>query len=241
MKKFLLVQIRPEDEAADNELHAFLNFGGLKFDQIHRMQADRDPIPDINLDHYAGVIVGGGPSNISDKEKTAATLRMESDLYRLLDQVIEKDVPYLGACYGFGGLVAHQGGIISKEFYSEDVGATTVNLTDEGKQDSLISDLPHVFRAFGGHKEAAQTLPISAVLLASSVACPVQMIRVKNNIYATQFHPELDTNGIIVRINVYRHAGYFPPESADELISLVEKEDVTVPVQILQNFVQKYL
>lgn len=241
MKKFLLIQIRPEDEAADNELQAFLNFGSLKHDDVHRIQADREPIPELNLDNYAGVIVGGGPSNISDKEKTDVTLRMERDIYRLLDQVIEKDVPYLGACYGFGGLVAHQGGVISKEHYSEDVGATTVSLTDAGKQDSLTMDLPHTFRAFGGHKEAAQTLPLSAVLLASSLSCPVQMIRVKNNIYATQFHPELDTDGIIVRINVYRHAGYFPPDDAEKLISLVEKEVVTAPVQILQNFVNRYL
>ena len=43
-------------------------------------------------------------------------------------------------------------------------------------------------------------LPPTAVLLATSPRCPVQMFRVKQNLYATQFHPELDVRG-------HRHPG----------------------------------
>jgi GMP synthase (glutamine-hydrolysing) len=66
------------------------------------------------------------------------------------------------------------------------------------------------------------------------------MVRIGKNVYATQFHPELDTQGIILRINVYRNAGYFPPESAEELIEAVKNEHVTVPVQILKRFIDRY-
>ena len=51
------------------------------------------------------------------------------------------------------------------------------------------------FDAFVGHKEACRVLPADAVLLASSPTCPVQMFRVRENLYATQFHPELDVAG----------------------------------------------
>ena len=57
-------------------------------------------------------------------------------------------------------------------------------------------------------------LPASAELLASSPDCPVQMFRVGANVYATQFHPELDVDGITTRIHAYADHGYF---AADEL------------------------
>lgn len=240
MKRFLIIQIRPEDEAADNELESFVEFGGLSLQEIHRVQADREVLTGINAEHYAGVIVGGGPANISDTNKSPPASRMEQQIFRLLDRVIETDTPYLGACYGLGTVAAHQGGIISKECYSEPVGAVTVTLTDTGRSDPLTRDLPSSFKAFGGHKEACQNLPPGSTLLASSESCPIQMIRFKQNIYATQFHPELDTHGIVVRINVYKHAGYFPADEADSLIAKVREEEVTVPVRILQNFINRY-
>jgi GMP synthase (glutamine-hydrolysing) len=235
--KILIVQIRPEDEAADNELASFMTLGGLSEHEVHRIQVDRVPMPAISLNDYNGVIVGGGPANISDSNKGPDTLRMERDIANLLDHVVERDMPYLGACYGFGALLTHQGGIVTKEKYSEDVGAFTVNLNEAAATDQLTKGLPTSFRVFGGHKEAAQHLPDYVTLLASSEGCPVQMIRIKNNIYGTQFHPELDTNGIILRINVYKHAGYFPAEDAQKLIEQVKNETVTVPAKILQNFI----
>ena len=96
------------------------------------------------------------------------------------------------------------------------------------------------FEAFVGHKEACRILPPGAVLLAESPACPVQMFRIKENLYATQFHPELDRAGIITRAQVYRHAGYFPPHELDELIARLQAAVVTEPSRILRNFVARY-
>jgi GMP synthase (glutamine-hydrolysing) len=139
-----------------------------------------------------------------------------------------------------GILSSHQGACVSKEKYGEDVGAVTVKVNEEGKKDDLLKGLPEEFRAFVGHKEACQGVPESGVLLASSDTCPVQMYRVKNNVYATQFHPELDVEGIITRVKVYKNAGYFPPEDAQKIIDEAKEENVTVPEQILKRFVQKY-
>ena len=76
--------------------------------------------------------------------------------------------------------------------------------------------------------------------LAESSACPVQAFRVGDNVYATQFHPELDVAGIHVRIDIYKHAGYFPPDAADELKARVADSSVVHPPEIVQRFVSRY-
>ena len=91
-----------------------------------------------------------------------------------------------------------------------------------------------------GHKEACSVLPPTAVLLATSAGCPVQMFRVKQNLYATQFHPELDVPGIITRVTVYQHAGYFEPAQLNDLIQQLTPAVVTEPGRILANFAQLY-
>lgn len=242
MKPFLILQLRPNDKASDNEFEAFLKFGGLSKNEVRRVRMEKSGIPEINLNDYSGIIVGGGPFNISDgfTKKSEAQKKLEKDLESLLDEIIKMDFPYLGACYGLGALAKHQGVKVSKEKYSEDVGGITIKLTQEGVKDPILKGLPKEFRAFGGHKEACQAVPKGAVLLGSSAACPVQIIRVKENIYGIQFHTELDTEGIILRIKIYKDAGYFPPEDAGELINLAKKESVTVPEKILRRFIERY-
>jgi GMP synthase (glutamine-hydrolysing) len=100
--------------------------------------------------------------------------------------------------------------------------------------------MPEHFDAFVGHKEACRVLPPTAVLLATSPQCPVQMFRVKRNVYATQFHPELDVPGIITRVRVYRHAGYFAPAELEPLIARLSQAAVTEPARLLANFVARY-
>lgn len=243
MKPFLILQLRPEDPAADNEFQAFLRAGRLSADQAHRVRMEQAGLPSLELDDYSGVIVGGGPSNVSDapESKSAEQKRFEPQLQQLLDRIVERDFPYLGACYGLGALASHQGAVVSKERYSEPVGPITVYLTEEGQADPLLAGLPEEFRAFVGHKEACQQPPAGAVLLARSATCPQQGIRVKQNIYAFQFHPELDIEGICLRIDIYRHAGYFPPEEAEPLKRRCQAErEVPVPVEIMRRFVERY-
>ncbi|MBU0531459.1 MAG: glutamine amidotransferase [Candidatus Uhrbacteria bacterium] len=241
MKQFLILQSRPEDAASDNELEALLEFGGLEPDQVHRVRMEQNGIPPLSLDDYSGIILGGGPYNMTDPEekRDENQKRALKDLFALLDEVIEHDFPFLGACLGVGILSEHQKGKVSKEF-SEDVGGVTIKTNPEGEADSLLTGLPTEFRAFVGHKEGCELLPPGAVLLASSDTCPVQMFRIKQNIYATQFHPELDVEGITLRINIYKHAGYFPPEDAEDLIASVSSEEISVPMMILKRFVDKY-
>ncbi len=242
MRPFLLLQLRSEDEASDNEYEAFRTYGGLAPEELVRVRIERDGVPSIDLKDYAGVIVGGGPYNVSDpvEKKSGEQQRAERGLLTLLDTVVEQDTPFFGACYGIGILAVHEKSGVSKKCYGEPVGGVTIRVTDAGASDPLLRGLPREFRALCGHKEACQVTPASAVLLARSDACPVQMLRIKQNIYATQFHPELDHAGLEVRVNIYKHHGYFPPEEAQHLIELARDEHITVPMQILRRFVERY-
>ena len=241
VKPFLLLATRAEDEAADGEYEAMLRWSGLEERDLHRVRLEAGPLPAIDLDDYAGVIVGGGPFDSSDPEdtKSATQQRVEAELRTLLDELVARDFPFLGACYGIGTLGVHQGGTIDRT-YGEPISAVPVSLTAAGLADPILEGMPETFSAFVGHKEACSVLPTTAVLLASSPACPVQMFRVKTNLYATQFHPELDVAGIITRIRVYRHRGYFAPETMDTLIDGVSDAVVTQPPRILSNFVARY-
>lgn len=241
MRPFLLLATRGEDEVADDEYVAMARFGGLAPDQLRRVRLEAAPMPPLDLDDYSGILVGGSPFNASDpvEEKSATQLRVEAELATLLDDVVARDFPFFGACYGVGTLGVHQGGIVDRT-YGEPVGPVPVTLTDEGRRDPLFADMPPTFDAFVGHKEAVHTLPPDAVLLASSPSCPVQAFRLKQNLYATQFHPELDVPGIVARIEAYRDAGYFRPEEMDEVIDRARRSTVEHPPQMLRNFVRRY-
>ncbi|WP_028279197.1 glutamine amidotransferase [Arthrobacter sp. H5] len=241
MKPFLLIATRAQDAAADGEYQGFLRFGGLAPDQLHRVRAETGPLPAIDLADYSGVLIGGSPFNSSDPEvdKTLVQRRVEREIAELLDAIVAADFPFLGACYGVGTLGRHQGGLIDRTF-AEPIGAVQITVTDAGVADPLLTGLPRTFDAFVGHKEACTTLPAGAVVLASSSSCPVQMFRIKENLFATQFHPELDVDALVQRIDIYRHAGYFPPEQAEDYMARVRTTKVDQPAVILRNFVRRY-
>jgi GMP synthase (glutamine-hydrolysing) len=238
---FLFLGTRPEDTVADAEYEAICHYAGVPTARVDRIRLEQDPMPPIDLDRYAGIITGGSPFNSSDPitKKSAVQRRVEADIARLLDAVVARDLPFLGACYGVGTLGVHQGAIVDRT-YGEPPGTGRIELTTAGRTDPLCAGLPDSFDAFLGHKEAVRELPTHAVLLATSGPCPVQMFRIKQNLYATQFHPELDSAGLIGRLQAYRHAGYFEPDKLDRLTDEALAASVIHPQQILRNFVEVY-
>ena len=132
VKPFLILQLRPETEASDDEFEAMLRKGGLEESRARRMRLDQEPRPDdLDLRDYAGGIVGGGPGCVSDPEdqKTRVESRIESEVFRLMPGITAADFPFLGCCYGIGILAHHVGAKVGKDRYSEQVGAVHVRMT----------------------------------------------------------------------------------------------------------------
>ncbi len=240
-KPLLIIQLRPEDETADNEYEAFLRYGGLAPEDTERLRIERSGIPGtLDLDRYGGILVGGSPFDIStpEAEKQPIQRRIEADFRRLLREVVARDFPFLGACSGNGLLGSFLGATISRR-YGEPVGCFPVHLTEAGRRDPLLAGFPDTIEVMLGHKEACDQVPPGATLLIRGDACPVQMFRVGRNVYATQFHPEGDPEGFITRIRAYRHHGYFEPEEAERLIEVVSQADTPHAREILRRFVQR--
>ena len=84
MKTFLVLQLRPETKASDDEYQAFLDKGNLRPEETTRIRLDQQSLPaDLDISDYAGVIVGGGPGCVSDADdkKTAAEKRIEDEIF----------------------------------------------------------------------------------------------------------------------------------------------------------------
>ncbi len=240
-KPFLIIQLRPEDEVADEELRALQEHGGLADSEVERLRAEQAGLPDLDLDAYAGIIVGGSPFDVSTPaaEKSDIQRQIETGFEHLLADVEARDFPFLGCCSGNGLLGSYCGATISRQ-YGEPVGAAEVSLTEAGRADPLLAESPQKFTVLLGHKEACDAVPPGATLLATGEHCPVQMFRLRTNIYATQFHPEADAKGFVVRVHAYKHHGYFAPDDAERLIDLVTSHPVPESNAILRRFVDRY-
>ena len=241
MKPFVLLATRAEDTPADEEYALFLRYTGLSERDLVRVRLEAGPMPALDLDELSGIFVGGGPFNASDplEKKSAVQRRVEAEFETLLTEVVARDFPFLGACYGVGTVGAFLGATIDRT-YTEPISVVPVTLTEAGATDALLAGVPATFGAFVGHKEAISVLPASAELLASSPDCPVQMFRVGANVYATQFHPELDVDGISTRIHAYADHGYFAAHELELTLAAVRRAPVSHPSRILRTFVELY-
>ena len=241
-KPILILQLRPEDTIADSEYACILKYGQLQAEDTCRLRIEKNGIPeDLEPDDYAAIIVGGSPFDISTPEarKTDIQKKIEADFNRLLDQVVAQDFPFLGACSGNGLLGNYLGTPITTK-HCEPVGCVTLDITEAGQQDKLLEGFPAQIDVLLGHKEACDTTPEGATLLMTGSACPVQMFRVGEHVYATQFHPEGDPDEFKLRIDTYRNHGYFKPHEADVLKKAVNGKHTPHAQDILRRFVENY-
>jgi GMP synthase (glutamine-hydrolysing) len=242
MKPFLLVTSRGEDDVAAEEHAAYCRLTGLLPEDLVWRRIDRDPLGTIDFERFSGIILAGSPFTVSEPvhRKSEVELRVERELAELLDDVIARDFPFLGVCYGIGTIGAHQGARVDRTF-GEPSQAVRISLTRAGHEDALFRELPLEFDAFVGHKEAVSEVPDTITVLAGSATCPVQAFRVGRNVYATQFHPELDTAAFTDRVRTYAHHGYFDPVEVEAIVQNAERADVRASHMVLGRFIEEYL
>ncbi|MHB1064821.1 MAG: glutamine amidotransferase [Georgenia sp.] len=239
-KPFALLASRGERVAADEEYASFLRFTGLRTEQLRRVRTEAGPF-ELDLDDLSGVFLAGSPFTMStpESQKSATQLQVEAQLAEVLAEVHRRDFPFLGLCYGVGALGAVAGGVVDGT-YAEETAAVEITITPDGAADPLLGDLPATFEAYVGHKEACTVLPRGATVLATSAACPVQAYRLGHNQYVTQFHPEMDRDALVTRIEVYRGAGYFPEAAADAVVRRISGADVSASHRLLRAFVERF-
>ena len=241
-KPLLVLQLRPEDATAESEYACFLKYGQLKAEHTHRIRIETNGIPDdLRLDNYCAMIVEGSPFDISTPEnkKTDIQKKIEADFKRLLEAVLSRDFPFLGACSG-NGLLGHYLGTPITTKYAETVSCVTLDITEDGKKDKLLKGFPARFDVLLGHKEACDSTPTGATLLMTGKDCPVQMFRIGDNVYATQFHPEGDAGEFALRVDVYANHGYFEAHEVEAIKKASSEKPTPWAQEILRRFVEYY-
>ena len=140
VKPFVLLATRADDAPADEEYALFLRYTGLDERDLLRVRLEAGPMPGLDLSALSGIFVGGGPFNASDPpdRKTPVQHRVEAEFRALLDEVVTRDFPFLGACYGVGTLGVHQGALIDGT-YAEPISVVPVTLTDAGASDPILA------------------------------------------------------------------------------------------------------
>ncbi|MDO4790875.1 MAG: gamma-glutamyl-gamma-aminobutyrate hydrolase family protein [Buchananella hordeovulneris] len=240
MTPFLLLSLRPEESLVQREYELFKTLGGLRDDELELISLEEAPLPELELAAYAGVIIGGSPYRHTTPEgrRTPTQERLDRDLNGVLSQVLEREVPCLATGYGLQALVRLLGGAVSA-LREQPVGGEEIRLTEEGRRDPLLADLPVQFTTFVAHHDGCTTLPEGATVLATSHRCPVQVMRVRSEVYGVQFNPEVNGEALQARLAAYEEAGFYPDDDSFLYrVAFSQTSDSHPAGRIIRNFVE---
>lgn len=191
MNKLLIVQNTSRERP--NLLEQVLRDENVTFDVVDLDQGQELPA----LDGYKALVVLGGPDSANDE-----TQKMTGELARIKEG-LDAGLPYLGICLGLQTLVKAAGGQVVKGdvkeagFIDPDQNQHTVTVTNEGKADPLLADLPEVLNVFQLHGETVE-LTSDMVVLATGKFCRNQIVRVADKAYGIQSHFELTSEMLTV-------------------------------------------
>ncbi|MDP7506134.1 MAG: glutamine-hydrolyzing GMP synthase [Candidatus Woesearchaeota archaeon] len=132
---------------------------------------------DIKTEDLEGIIISGGQFSVYDKE---------SPLYS--KEVLNLGAPVLGICYGQQSIAYLLGGKVTPT-ENREYGETNILLSRESP---LFKDIPcSEFKVWMSHGDIVQKVPEGFEILARTSNGHIASIK-KDNIYAVQFHPEVD-------------------------------------------------
>lgn len=217
----------------DSTGHPYSIFHGHGTDR--RPSADERPRNSVDVDGVNVVAMHHRVEDIPDDPDDA--LAEQKAVCGQLALLQDVDIPVIYICFGAHLLAQLGGGVITRN-HPEDSGPTVVRTTPAAAQDPLMKDLPAVFSAFTGHTENIEQAPADAVVLATGDATPVQVYRVGAQQWATQFHAEMDADGLRRRMEFYLDYGYFSKEEFHAIVDRIQSVDVSAARQILANFVE---
>jgi GMP synthase (glutamine-hydrolysing) len=148
----------------------------------------------------ADVVLLGGSGHYSVAGE-GDWLERALDALRMIHQQAK---PTFASCWGFQAMAQAMGGKCIHDPEFAELGTVELCLSAAGRTDPVFSGLPPEFRGLAGHEDYVVELPADAELLASSERVRNQAFRFAGKpIYCTQFHPELDRQAMLERVEAY--------------------------------------
>jgi len=133
-------------------------------------------LQEINAYAPAGIILSGGPCSVYDADAPPADAR-----------VLSLGLPVLGVCYGLHFMTHNLGGKM-RPAQKREYGHAEVEILDGSP---LFKGLPRQLSVWMSHGDEAEQLPPGFKLIARSPSAPAGMEDRARNMYAVQFHPEV--------------------------------------------------
>ena len=146
-------------------------------------------VPSAVPNGICAVIPMGGSMSATDDE-IAPWLPAERSL---LADAVNRNIPIFAICLGAQLLAAATDGEVTRAQTGE-IGLHSITFNEIANTDPVFESVTKLFPVpvTQWHEDLVSKLPSSATVLASSELCPNQVYRIGDNIYAVQFHPEVD-------------------------------------------------
>jgi GMP synthase (glutamine-hydrolysing) len=126
----------------------------------------------------SGIILSGGPASVYEENAPKA-----------ITEIFELGIPILGICYGGQFIAQTFGGKVTRAS-SREYGRIELDMNSKSK---LFTGIDTSTKCWMSHTDYIEKLPEGFEVTASSETCPVAAMENKErNIYAVQFHPEVE-------------------------------------------------
>ena len=137
-RRILLLQVRDDQQAEDQERRCFLRCCRLADDELVTWNVVARPRLSWADARDAEALFVGGAGEHSATHEYPFTPHMSDVVRRWLDE----QRPFFGSCFGHHFVAAHLGGEVTVDPRSEEVGTFDVTLTEVGCSDPLFGRLP---------------------------------------------------------------------------------------------------
>ncbi|MEA3248992.1 MAG: type 1 glutamine amidotransferase [Patescibacteria group bacterium] len=198
-KNILFVQIREDEATRKHELDSVVRASGIDASEFILHDLIKEPVELDALEGVAALMIGGCGEYEAHKD-----FPNRESLKELTKVAVRSGMPVLGLCFGAQFMADALGGKCIADKENEEIGTCVVQVTDEASDDPLFRDYPKSFKATEGHHDRIEYLPDGCTVLATTAKCPMQAFRIgKGPVYGVQFHPELNKEGLLWRLDYY--------------------------------------
>jgi len=235
--KVLLLQIRDQQRVRQEEYDSFVSYSGLRPDQL-------DVLNVFDTPHFDHAVMEGYDSLFVGGASEASVLEPETYLFvessiELIRHCLDRNTPVFASCFGFQLAVLALGGKIIRDTAEFEMGTIPIQLTERAVDDPVFAGVGNSFPAVSVHKERATELPAGCELLAFTQVCPHAFRVTGKQLWAFQFHPEVDRATLVERLTIFKNHYTDGDDHLDEVLSTaVETPESNL---LVKNFVDNVL